>query len=172
MRSEAALKSTLSLCVLAACGGGGAPDPAQSGSQTRVPVGVATVVRDTIRDELVLTGRLGPKPGGSALLTAPAAGVVSAVRAQVGSRVRRGEEVLLLDVPELAAEARQREDAAAQAQRDAERQARLLSDGVTSKRQAEEAAAAAEQAAAAADAAGRCWRVPGYGRRSLDGYRR
>ena len=142
------------LCVVVVgCGRGAAPDPAQSGSQTRVPVGIAMVVRDTIRNELVLTGRLGPKPGGSALLTAPAAGVVSAVRAQVGSRVRRGDEVLLLDVPELAADARQKEDAAAQARRGAERQARLLSDGVTSNRQAEEAVAGAEQATAAADAA-------------------
>ncbi|MEP7227047.1 MAG: HlyD family secretion protein, partial [Gemmatimonadales bacterium] len=61
--------------------------------------------------------------------------------------------LLTLDVPELAADARTRADAAAQAQREAERQARLLSDGVTSKRQAEEAAAAAEQASSAAEAA-------------------
>jgi RND family efflux transporter MFP subunit len=118
-----------------------------------VPVGVAIVVRDTIRDELVVTGRLAPKPGGSAVLTAPAAGIVAAVPAQVGKRVRRGDELVLLDVPELAAESRQREAAAEQAEREAERQARLLSDGVTSKRQAEEAAAAAGQARSAAAAA-------------------
>jgi membrane fusion protein (multidrug efflux system) len=106
-----------------------------------------------VRNELVLTGRLGPKPGGSALLTAPAAGVVTSVRAQVGTRVRRGEELLTLDVPELAADARQRDEAAAQATREAERQASLLTDGVTSKRQAEEAAAAAGQAVSAAQAA-------------------
>ena len=120
---------------------------------TRVPVGIATVVRDTVRDELVVTGRLNPKPGGSALLTAPAAGVVASVPALVGKRVRRGDELMILDVPELAAESRQREAAAAQAQREADRQARLLSDGVTSKRQAEEAAAAAAQARSAAEAA-------------------
>jgi RND family efflux transporter MFP subunit len=114
---------------------------------------MATVVRDTVRDELVVTGRLNPKPGGSALLTAPAAGVVASVPAQVGKWVRRGEELVILDVPELAAESRQREAAAAQAQREADRQVRLLSDGVTSKRQAEEAAAAAAQARSAADAA-------------------
>jgi RND family efflux transporter MFP subunit len=131
--------------------------PSQDGSgslaNTRVPVGTAAVVRDTMRDELVVTGRLGPVPGGSALLAAPAAGVVSSVRAQVGSRVRRGQELIVLDVPELAAESRQRDAAAAQAQREADRQARLLSDGVTSKRQAEEAAANAGQAASAAEAA-------------------
>ena len=126
---------------------------AGSNANTRVPVGLATVVRDSVRNELVLSGRLGTQPGGSALLAAPAAGVVAAVRSHVGSRVRRGDELLVLDVPELAAEAAQREAAAAQARREAERQARLLSDGVTSKRQAEEAEAAAGQAASAADAA-------------------
>ena len=122
-------------------------------SSTRVPVGMATVVRDSIRDEVVVTGRLTPKPGGSALLTAPAAGVVTEVRAQVGTRVRRGDELLVLDVPELASDARQKEAAAAQAEREAERQAGLLRDGVTSKRAAEEAAATARQATSAAEAA-------------------
>jgi membrane fusion protein, multidrug efflux system len=141
------------LVLLAGCGRS-ADEEAESSdlSHTRVPVGVAVVVRDTIRDELVLTGRLGPQPGGSALLAAPAAGVISAVNAQVGARVRRGDELLVLDVPELASEARQREAAAAQAQREADRQARLLSDGVTSQRAAEEAAAAARQAGSAAEA--------------------
>jgi membrane fusion protein, multidrug efflux system len=143
------------LAILVGCGGSagaGENQDSSSLSSTKVPVGTAPVVRDTIRDELVLTGRLGPKPGGSALLTAPAAGVVSSVKVQIGERVRRGDELLMLDVPELASEARQREAAAAQAQREAERQARLLSDGVTSQRAAEEAAASARQAAAAAEA--------------------
>jgi RND family efflux transporter MFP subunit len=144
------------LVIVAACGRSKAETAEESSlSKTRVPVGVATVVRDTIRDELVVTGRLGPKPGGSALLTAPAAGVVTSVRAQVGARVRRGDDLIVLDVPELAAEARQKEAAAAQAQREAERQARLLRDGVTSVRAAEEAAAAARQAAVAAEASNR-----------------
>jgi RND family efflux transporter MFP subunit len=142
------------LVIVLGCGGS-PPEGGESAplSSTRVPVGTATVVRDTMRDELVVTGRLAAKPGGSALLMAPAAGIVAAVPAQVGKRVHRGDELVTLDVPELAAESRQREAAAAQAQREAERQARLLSDGVTSKRQAEEAAAAAGQAASAAEAA-------------------
>lgn len=141
------------LVVLACKAGTPSPDGAAGASQTRVPVESAVVTRDTMRNELVLTGRLGPKPGGSAWLTAPAAGVVTGVRAQVGTKVRRGDELLVLDVPELAAEARQRDAAAALATRAAERQARLLSDGVTSKRQAEEAAAAAGQAVSAAETA-------------------
>ena len=100
-----------------------------------------------------LTGRLEPRPGGAALLAAPAAGVVRAVRAQVGDRVARGAVVVELEVPELAADAAQKAAAAAQAEREAARQQQLLADGITSARQAEEAAANARQATAAAAAA-------------------
>jgi membrane fusion protein (multidrug efflux system) len=104
-------------------------------------------------ERLTLTGRLTPRPGGAALLTAPAAGVVRSLRVQIGDTVKRGEVVAELEVPELAADARQKEAAAAQAQREAQRQQRLLQEGITSSRQAEEAAANAHQAAAGAAAA-------------------
>jgi RND family efflux transporter MFP subunit len=131
-------------------------DPAEGNSGntvTRVPVGLGTVSRDSAVETLTLTGRLAPQPGGAALLTAPAAGVVRSLRAQVGDRVARGAVVAEMDVPELAAEARQKEAAAAQAEREAQRQERLLIEGITSARQAEEAAANARQAAAGATAA-------------------
>jgi len=120
---------------------------------TRVPVGLATVARDSIIEEVVLTGRLAARPGGAALLTAPAAGIVRRVRAQIGERVTRGQTLIELEVPELVAEAEQRASVAAQAEREAERQRRLLADGITSARQAEEAEAAARQAVTAAAAA-------------------
>jgi RND family efflux transporter MFP subunit len=126
--------------------------PAALGA-TRVPVALATVTRDSVIDELALTGRLAARPGGSALLAAPAAGVVRAVRAQIGDRVARGQTLIELDVPELVAEAEQRASAAAQAEREAARQRRLLADGISSARQTEEAEAAARQAATAASAA-------------------
>ena len=142
------------LALLAACSGSsGDSEASLSLSSTRVPVALARVARDTIRDELVVTGRLTPKPGGSALLTAPAAGVVASVKAQVGAPVRRGDQLLHLEVPERAADGAQTAAAAAQAQREAARQQRLLRDGVTSERAAEEATAAARQASAAAAAA-------------------
>lgn len=122
-------------------------------SQTRVPVGLAMVTRDSLVETLALNGRLGARPGGSAILASPAAGVVRSVRAQVGDRVKRGERVVELDVPELAADARQKTAAAGQADRESARQRQLLADGITSARQVEEAAAAAQQAAAAASAA-------------------
>ncbi len=140
--------------LAAACSRGeSADDAASSLSSTRVPVALAAVTRDSLIEEQALTGRLTARPGGAALLAAPAAGVVRAVRAQVGDRVVRGQTLLELDVPELAADAEQRASAAAQAEREAERQRRLLADGVTSTRQAEESEAAARQAAAAAAAA-------------------
>ena len=150
-----------SLCALlgvvltysaSACSGRGDTDDATVAA-TRVPVGLASVVRDTIIETLTLTGRLAARPGGAALLTAPAAGVVRTLALQIGDHVGRGEVVAELDVPELAADSRQKETAAAQAEREATRQTQLLADGITSARQAEEASAAADQAKAAAKAA-------------------
>ena len=142
------------LIALGACGrSGGGADAEEQAAHPRVPVELGTIARDSLAETLALTGRLEPRPGGAALLTAPAAGVVRAVRTQVGDRVARGSVVAELEVPELASEAAQKAEAAAQAQREAARQQQLLSDGITSARQAEEAAAAARQAAAASSAA-------------------
>jgi membrane fusion protein, multidrug efflux system len=141
------------MLLLAACGHAGSEDEAGSADSTRVPVGLGSVVRDSIVEQATVTGRLEARPGGAALLASPAAGIVRAVVAQVGDRVRRGQVILELEVPELVADAEQRASAAAQAQREADRQQRLLADGITSARQAEEASAAARQAQTAAIAA-------------------
>jgi RND family efflux transporter MFP subunit len=143
------------ILLLGACGQKGDSETAGHAdpSKTRVPVGVAPVARDSLVERLTLTGRLAARPGGAALLTAPAAGVVRWLRVQIGDTVKRGEVVAELEVPELAADARQKEAAAAQADREAQRQQRLLQEGITSSRQAEEAAANAHQAAAGAAAA-------------------
>jgi RND family efflux transporter MFP subunit len=135
------------------CSHGADGDEPDGGSRTLVPVETATVIRDSVVESLALTGRLEARPGGSALLAAPAAGVIGAVRVQVGDRIARGTTVIELEVPELAADARQKAAAADQADREAARQRQLLADGITSARQAEEAAATAEQAKAAAAAA-------------------
>ncbi len=155
MSSISLMPRSLPLLVFAAIGcrrDAAEEDPGHR-SETRVPVEVAPVVRDSMVESLALTGRLAARPGGSALLAAPAAGVVSSVRVQVGDRVARGALVAELDVPELSADARQKATAADQADREAARQRQLLTDGITSARQAEEATAAAEQARAAAAAA-------------------
>jgi membrane fusion protein, multidrug efflux system len=137
---------------IVACGAGG-EHAEEHAAPARVPVAFGVVSRDSLSETLDLTGRLEPRPGGGALLAAPAAGVVRSVRRQVGERVTRGTVVVELEVPELEADAAQKAAAAAQAEREAARQQQLLSDGITSARQAEEAAASARQATAAAAAA-------------------
>ncbi len=141
------------LVLLAACGSGGDSGAEERAAPARVPVALGMIARDSLAETLALTGRLEPRPGGGALLAAPAAGVVRAVRAQVGDRVARGAVVVELEVPELAADAAQKAAVASQAEREAARQQQLLADGITSARQAEEAAANAGQTAAAAAAA-------------------
>jgi membrane fusion protein, multidrug efflux system len=140
------------LILLVACGTGGDGGAEERATAARVPVALGTLARDSLTETLALTGRLEPRPGGGALLAAPAAGVVRAVRAQVGDRVARGAVVVELEVPELGAEAAQQAAGAAQAEREAARQQQLLADGITSARQAEEATANARRAAAAASA--------------------
>lgn len=145
----------LAAAVLAGCRGGSGEEAPAGEVKTRVPVGIATVERDSLVETLALTGRLAAQPGGAADLTAPAAGVVRALRVQVGDPVLRGAALLTLDAPELSSDAESKAAAAGQAEREAARQRRLLADGVTSARQAEEAAAAARQASASAEAARR-----------------
>lgn len=111
------------------------------------------VAEDTITDQLQVVGRLVPIPGGSALLSTPAAGIVKAVHVQVGASVMPGQLLVELDVPELAATARQLTSAAEVAERDAKRQQDLLAQGITSRREADEKAAGATSARSAADAA-------------------
>ena len=140
------------LLLLAGCGGDSSSGDEQA-APARVPVGLGTIVRDSIVETLPLTGRLQPRPGGSATLAAPAAGIVRTVRARVGDRLARGALAIELEVPELVADATREAAAAGQAEREAARQQQLLADGITSVRQADEAAAAARQATAAAAAA-------------------
>jgi membrane fusion protein (multidrug efflux system) len=116
-----------------------------------VPVAVMTVRPDTLTDALVLTGRLAPIPNGSVVLSAPAAGVVSRVNAQVGSTVARGALLVDLDVPELVSQVRQLSAKATAAEREAQRQKELLVEGITSRKETEDAEATA--AAAVNDAA-------------------
>jgi len=143
--------AVLTLSALAACGGAGDGPP----MVTRVPVGTTTVVQDSITAQLDVLGRLTPVPGASAVLTAPSAGVVKQVQAQVGQRVQRGELLLSLDVPELDSRTAALESAAAAAEREAARQHELLVQGITSQRQADDAAAAALAARGDADASRR-----------------
>ncbi|MGE0352721.1 MAG: efflux RND transporter periplasmic adaptor subunit [Gemmatimonadales bacterium] len=132
-----------------ACGGG----EEQTAITPMVPVEAAVVRRDTLPDELVVTGRLVPPPGAMASLSAPADAVVRTVAVQVGEEVRQGQPLLELDAPQLAANVISLRAAADAAEREAARQEKLLEDGIAARRSVEEARAAAERARADAGAA-------------------
>ena len=132
-------------------GDGAEVDPAE----TRVPVGIATVVRDTISETVQLTGRLAPLPGGVALMSAQAGAPVRGVAVQVGEPVKAGQLLVDLESPELAASARSLRATADAAEVEANRQSDLFAKGITSRKQADEAAAQATSARSAAEAAER-----------------
>ena len=140
------------LAAVLTMGCGGAPEE-EAEIEPRVPVGLATIVSDTITEAVKVVGRLAPTPGGSAQLTAPAAGIVSAVPVQVGTRVTAGQLLVDLTIPDLAQNARALGATADAAERDARRQQELLKQGITSQRQAEQRQADAVAARAQADAA-------------------
>lgn len=139
------------LALLLGCGGGGGED--EAAVTPRVPVGVEIVASDTVTDLVTLVGRLTPAPGGSALLTAPAAGVVRRILVQMGAAVSAGALLLELDVPDLEQNARAFAAQAESAERDAKRQQELFREGITSQKQAEQRGAEAVAARAQADAA-------------------
>ena len=146
---------TAVLFAAAAGLGGCRSEDAEVAVTARVPVGVSIAATDTVTDALNVIGRLAPPPGGSALLTASAPGVVKAIAVQIGSRVARGALLIQLDAPELEKEARTLAAQAEIAVREAARQQELLRQGITSARQADEKAAEATGARSAADAAAR-----------------
>lgn len=137
--------------VILACGGSSGGD--EAAVEHRVPVTIEAVEAGSLDLTVDVVGRLAPPPGGEATLTAPANGVVRNIRVQVGQAVGRGQALLSVDVPDLQAQARSQRAQAVAAEREAERQRELLAEGVTSRKQLEEATAAATAAAAAADAA-------------------
>ncbi len=139
------------MVILAGCRGGNSGG--EAAVLTRVPVGIAIVRTDTISEQVAVVGRLTPIPGGSALLTAPAAGVVQVVRVQIGQVVQAGQLLVDLEIPELASSARELRAAAEIAERDAKRQQELLREGIASEKQVEEKMAAATAGRSAADAA-------------------
>ncbi len=139
------------LAVLAGCHSGDGNEDAVI--VPRVPVGVAAAVQDTLTEARAVVGRLTPTPGGSALLTAPAPGVVRQVHVQVGARVRDGQLLLELDVPDLVNNARALVASADIAEKDAQRQEQLFKEGITSAKQAEQRRAEAVGARAQANAA-------------------
>jgi RND family efflux transporter MFP subunit len=138
----------IAICFAAGIGCHGGASDGGADAPVRVPVGIATVVRDTMPLEVEVIGTLQPSPGHAALLTAPVAGLVRAAKVQAGDRVAAGTLLIELDAPELAAAAQSGELAARVAEQDAERQQGLLDEGVTARRTVEEKQALARSARA------------------------
>jgi len=142
--------SSYALLVLAFACSKGADDPEV---QHRVPVSIQLVRQDSITETIDVVGRLTPPPGGEAMLTAPADGVVRNIAVQVGQQVSRGQHLLTVDAPDLQAQARSARAQATAANQNAERQRELFRAGVSSQKQLEEAEATATAAEASAHSA-------------------
>ena len=146
-------RTTLLVLVAAALGGCGGGKDEESAVTPLVSVGVDTLRADSIADQVSIVGRLLPRPGGSALLSAPAAGFVRLVAVHLGQRVGAGDLLVALEVPDLSARARTLRGTANIARREADRKKELLAEGIASQREADEALAAAAAAEAEAEAA-------------------
>lgn len=144
------MRPHLLLLLLLGCGGGSAE---KAPAAPIVPVGLDTLRSDTITRTVTVVGRLMPAPGGSAALTAPMDAVVRRVLVSVGDRVGQGDVLIELDAPELAGQAAALRAQADAATANAARQRRLLTEGITARRNVEEQEALATAAEAAAHAA-------------------
>ncbi|MFZ5625217.1 MAG: efflux RND transporter periplasmic adaptor subunit [Gemmatimonadota bacterium] len=136
--------------AVVSCGSGG---DGAAAAPPHVPVGLATVTRDTITATVRLVGRLVPLPGGTALLAAPTDAVVQRIAVQVGQAVRPGAVLVELDAPELVTRVVEARAGAEVAEHEARRQQDLYDQGITSRKQLEEKLAAARAARSAASAA-------------------
>lgn len=153
VRSGRLRRFALGAAALAAVGCRAVREDSVGSAAPVVSVGIGEVRRDTITAVVILVGRLGPIPGGNAVLSAPTDGVVGTIAVSLGSRVNRGAVLVRLEAPELLAQATALRAQADANKLDADRQRRLLDEGITSRRQVEERTAAAAAAAAAAEAA-------------------
>jgi RND family efflux transporter MFP subunit len=143
--------------ALAACGGDGdSAQAAAAGAPSAVTVGpenVTVVTRDSIESGPAISGSLQPER--QATIRAEASGTVTAALVEAGQRVTRGQTLARIETGGLAEQAVSARAAVTsadlayqQAQRDAERSARLLQAGAIAERDAE----AARTSAAAAQA--------------------
>ena len=139
------------LGALAACGSDGDAEAASAAGAAATPsavtVGpenVAVVVRDSIQSGPAISGSLQPER--QATIRAEAGGTVTAALVEAGQRVSRGQALARIETSGLAEQAvsaragvAAAEVAFQQAQRDADRSARLLQAGAVAERDAEAA---------------------------------
>jgi cobalt-zinc-cadmium efflux system membrane fusion protein len=141
------LKRTLVVVLAGAalCGCGGR-EPEQVETQAAVPVETAVARTGAITAWVHATGLVEGAPGADWTVTAPQQARIAAVRAAAGDPVRRGEELVSFDSPQLRTDLAARSGELAQAkarldnaQRSHDRLAKLLERGIASRREVEDA---------------------------------
>lgn len=123
------------------CGGDALPE---TGSETEMPAGVVVAETVTTTVPLLLPAQLYVEH--DAFVFARSLGIVEAVRADVGDRVRRGAVLADLEDEDQTIAAAQAEAAWETARRTAERMRELLESGAVSQAEADSAALAARRA--------------------------
>ena len=134
--------------IVAACGGAG--DAAESEATPVVAVRMATVTEQPFTETISAIGTVTGRPGHMASLGAPTATRVSNVYVSEGSRVARGQPLVELDRSAIASAAEAADAALTAAQQAYDRAERLFREGVSARKDVEQAAA--EVAKARADA--------------------
>jgi RND family efflux transporter MFP subunit len=134
--------------LLASCG---KPAPTAPGATAARPVHVAPVAVDALTDGVQAVGVLTPK--NEARLSFKVGGIVDALRAEEGSRVKAGQLLAVLKQAEIGAAVEQARQGAAKAARDLARVKALQADGVATMEQLEDATTAAAVSSAALQAA-------------------
>ena len=134
------MKRTLvvALAGAALCGCGGR-EPEQIETQAAVPVETAVARTGAVTAWVHATGLVEGAPGADWTLTAPQLASIAAVRAAAGDTVRRGDELVSFDSPQLRTDLATRSGELAQAkarldnaQRGYERLSKLLERGIAS----------------------------------------
>jgi RND family efflux transporter MFP subunit len=151
-RQSRILNDAIVLLLAAACGGG---DDAESEPSPVVNVRTAVVSEQPFTDAVGAIGTVQARPGHVASLGAPAATRITNVFVSEGARVSRGQPLVELDRTAIDAAASAAESALTAAQQAYARAERLNREGVSPRKDVEQAAADVAKARADAVAAGR-----------------
>lgn len=137
--------------ALAACGGSASEPTSGEASTTAVPVRVATASPAAFLSDIRAVGRV--EPDRAFVLAFKTAGVVNALKVEVGQAVKKGQVLAELDPRDVDAQLRQAEEAADKAARDLVRVRQLAAKGFASTAALQDAEAQAKATRASAQAA-------------------
>lgn len=142
----------LALALVVALAAGGRPGWAQDDTPS-VLVTTVPVTERNISETLTVFGVLDPDPDQVLSLSLPRAGLISRVWARLGQRVRRGDRLLeVVTAPDARMQYLQAQSAVDYAQRELDRQRRLLGEQLTTRAQVDAANKNLQDAVAALDA--------------------